>query len=79
MVATLLSKEAVEFEIFEKDGKKMEQTQICPSCNQEKMERDETGKVCSDCGDIIDFGYRSFPAYLLEEVPLKREKAVVGG
>ena len=45
----------------------MESIQLCPCCEKEVMELDDSGKVCDLCGDIIEFGYPSFPAYLLEE------------
>lgn len=50
----------------------------CPLCHAEQnVQTDEGNKVCKACGDVIEFGYPSFPAYLLEEkTGASREKQV---
>ncbi|BAU27959.1 hypothetical protein DFP93_10134 [Aneurinibacillus soli] len=40
----------------------------CPLCHAaQNVQTVEGNGVCKTCGDIIEFGYPSFPAYLLEE------------
>lgn len=41
----------------------------CPLChNQQRTAKAELmGGICETCGDIVEFGYLSFPAYRLEE------------
>jgi hypothetical protein len=40
----------------------------CPLCHAERNEQTEGGnELCETCNDIIEFGYPSFPAYLLKE------------
>lgn len=40
----------------------------CPLCHAEQRVRtEEVERICGTCGDIIEFGYPSFPAYVLEE------------
>lgn len=38
----------------------------CPLCGKEDH-ASVNGSVCTTCGDILDFGYPSFPAFQLEE------------
>ncbi|ERI10335.1 hypothetical protein [Aneurinibacillus aneurinilyticus] len=41
----------------------------CPVCytQQRTAESEKPENICETCGDIMEFGYPSFPAYKLEE------------
>ncbi len=40
---------------------------VCPLCNQEPEELRLHNGICEACSDLLEFGYPSFPAYILEE------------
>ncbi|MFD0677535.1 MULTISPECIES: hypothetical protein [unclassified Paenibacillus] len=44
----------------------MSHTQVCGLCYQEAKEPGWEGDICDTCQDILEFGYRSFPAYELK-------------
>lgn len=43
----------------------------CPVCHKRSyaMQANVSEGMCERCGDTIEFGYPSFPAYRLEESP----------
>ncbi|WP_171656659.1 hypothetical protein [Paenibacillus foliorum] len=45
----------------------MNNTQVCGLCCQEAKEPAWEGDICDMCQDILEFGYRSFPAYKLQD------------
>lgn len=47
----------------------------CPLCQEKTTE----SGICDTCADIIEFGYPSFPAYLLEPVKAKNEQEYACG
>ncbi|WP_199615174.1 hypothetical protein [Paenibacillus alkalitolerans] len=40
---------------------------ICTLCLKQSDEPEPPGHLCRQCADELEFGYRSFPAYPLEE------------
>ncbi|WP_134683803.1 hypothetical protein [Brevibacillus migulae] len=46
----------------------------CPLCQEQTKEKG----ICGTCADIIEFGYPSFPAYMLETVKIEEKPCGCG-